>query len=529
MSDTPQGVSRSAVRFFSGTLLSRVTGMVRDMTMAFYFGTSPALAAFLLAYRFVYLIRRLFGEGLLRQGFIPHYEERKALSERGSALYFRDLFWTFALVLFVVLGLIEGGLFFFGRLGVFSGGGVEIAHLSALILPGLFFICLFGLTSALLQSEKHFFLSSAAPIAFNLVWMAGVIALGSFPTEEAVVGLSLVLVIAFAFQWGVTIPRTWEVLRRNLSLKEIFQLRVFSRSLKSITRPLFLGMIGVASMQVNSAIDSVFARFSSLEGPAYLWYAIRMEQLPLALFGIALSSALLPALSRTVEEKNEEGYQDLVRFGIKRTFTLIFPCVVGIFVLGVCSVNLLFGRGDFSSVAIVETTKCLWGYGLGLLPAALVQILAPAFYAKKDYTTPTKAFIFTAIMNIFFDALFVFGFGWGASSIAIATSGAACFNALYLYRHLRSKSFFSSSVVKVGTAGLMAGILTLFFGHFGLGDSTVSLFLQKGVSFASETLVQLSQFLLQAGVFFALFFLFCFWLKAEDVNLNKITGYFSSK
>ena len=135
--DTTHFVSRSAFQFFSGTLLSRVTGMLRDIAMAFCFGTSPELAAFLLSYRFVYLIRRLFGEGLLHQGFIPHFEITRAEDQKRGALFFRDLFWTFALVLGAGSLLAEMGLSFFAS---------EIPKLAMLMLPGIFFLALCGLT-----------------------------------------------------------------------------------------------------------------------------------------------------------------------------------------------------------------------------------------------------------------------------------------------------------------------------------------------------------------------------------------------
>ncbi len=494
--DTPQIVSRSALRFFSGTLLSRISGMLRDMSMAFFFGTSPALAAFLLAYRFVYLSRRLFGEGLLHQGFIPHFEAVRSLDPKKGALFFRDLFYSLAIFL--------GGCLLIAEIGLYFVPG-ETARLAMWMLPGIFFICLFGLSTGLLQSEKHFFLSSVSPVAFNVVWILGVVAFRSLPLSQAVVGLSITLSFAFFMQWMMTVPKVWASLKAHLSVKELARGAIFSPELKRLIQPILLGVVGVAAVQINSAIDGVFARCADLEGPAYLWYAIRLQQLPLALFGIALASALLPSLSRAVEEGAMERYHSLIAFAKKQMFTLVFPCVIGIFVLGLASINLLFGRGDFGQSATAQTTLCLFCYGVGLLPAALVQILAPAFYSKKDYQTPTKGVLFAALLNIGLNALLVFVFKLGAASIALATSAAALFNVFYLSSRLGHKTESLHSIVRVGVCALLAGGGTLLVGYLFLGDATL-LLLKGGLSFPREFSIQCLHFFVQAGVYFGIFF-----------------------
>lgn len=510
--DTPQSLSRSALRFFSGTMLSRVSGLARDMSMAFCFGTSPALAAFLLAYRFVYLIRRLFGEGLLHQGFIPHFETKQREDPRKGALFFRDLFFSLALLL--------GGLVIAAEV-ILSYSGNETAKLAMWMLPGVFFICLFGLSTGLLQSQQSFFLSSVSPVASNLVWILGVIALRTLPISQAVIGLSAVLSFAFFAQWAMTVPKIWTFLRRSLSVKELFSIAPFSSELKALARPILLGMIGVASIQVNSAIDGIFARYADLEGPAYLWYAIRIQQLPLALFGLAISSALLPSLSRAIEEGAMERFQSLLDFAKRRIFLLIFPCVVGIFVLGAASVNLLFGRGDFGVSSVHETTLCLWCYGLGLLPSAFVQIWAQGFYAKKDYRTPTFGFLYAALINIALNALLVFGLDLGAASIALATSFSTLFNFLYLSKKLQVKSDLQP-MLKVASCAMIAGVVVLGVGVL-LGDPTLHFWRGEGV-FPNTLTLQLFHFGLQAGIFFLVFFALCRMAKVDELMevLRKI-------
>lgn len=512
--DSSAFVSRSAFRFFSGTLLSRVSGMFRDVIMAFFFGTSASLAAFLLAYRFVYLLRRVFAEGVLHQGFIPHFETVRANDPRKGALFFRDLFWSMAILV--------GAILVVGSLGLLCFSG-EIPKLMLSMLPGIFFICLFGLSTGLLQAEKSFFIPSVAPVGFNAIWILGILAFRGMSMDKAAEGLALIISFAFFVQWGITLPRMWKYLRQYLSVKEMFRGKVFSEELRTLVQPLLLGMVGVAAMQVNSAVDGVFARWADLEGPAYLWYAIRLQQLPLALFALALSSALLPSLSRAYEAQDESRFQALMTFVKKRAFTLIFPCMIGIFVLGAASMNFLFGRGDFTELSTLRSTICLWCYGIGLLPAAFILIYAPSFYAKKDYKTPMIGFVGASLLNICLNGLLVFAFDLGAASVALATSITAYLNALYLSYKAGQKTKSLVSMAKVGFCSVVAGIVALLIGAM-MGDATLDIWRGR-LAFSRNLSSQFLQLLIPTIAYFGTFFGLSKLVKSEDVLSLKSTSY----
>lgn len=512
VAETPP-LFRSALRFFSGTLLSRFSGLFRDLAMAFFFGASPRLAAFLVSYRLIYLFRRLFGEGSLHQGLIPLYEEKKKEDPHQGFLFFRDALWTFGAIALLIVVSLEGVVALFQASGLIPAEWREIIHFFQLLLPSLVFIALFGVQSGFLHSENRFLSSSLAPVSLNLVWTLAVLCFASLSEERAFFLLSLSLVFGFFLTWAFTLAVT------PIRMRDLLPRRLFSPQLKVLTRPLLLGLLGASSTQVNSAVDAVFARVASLEGPAYLWYAIRMQQLPLALFGIAISTALLPALSRATGKGNKEEFQTLLSQAIQRTCTLIIPCTIGIFVLGAVSVNLLYGRGDFSSLACVETTKCLWLYGFGLLPAALVQIVAPAFYARKDYETPARGFALSAVCNICLNFFFVFGLDLGVASIAIATSLSAFLNAIYLFYRLEEKRFEGAirSGLKISLASSLAGAGALFVGALFTSDPTLLLWKGEGTSFTRSAFAQIGGFSLQATIFFALLIALAKLFKAEDL------------
>ena len=420
--DTTQTVFRSAKSFFAGTLLSRVSGLFRDIAMAISFGSSPEIAAFIVSYRLANLFRRLLGEGNLGAAFIPHYT---GLKERGAHFY-RDVVYSMALILLFTIVLIEAILW--GVSLVIGSSWLEIVYLTMWMVPGLFFICLYALNSSLLQCHKKYFIPAVAPVAFNLIWISAVL------LKADVYFLAVMITLAFGGQWFVTI---FEGIRL-LNWKEWLKPRLFSADFKRLIKPLLLGIVGVGAVQFNSAFDTIFARFAELKGPAFLWYAIRIQQLPLALFGIALTGALLPPLSRATD--NEKRRQ-LTIAALKHGASLMLICTFGIFALSEVGINLLFGHGDFSLGDVKETSYCLWAYGAGLVPSVFVLILAANCYSQKNYRLPTVASLVSVGVNLGLNALFVFGLGWGAVSVAIATTASSIVNCVMLSRGGFNASF----------------------------------------------------------------------------------------
>jgi putative peptidoglycan lipid II flippase len=524
-SDTPQTVSRSSVAFLSGTFLSRLSGLGRDTAMAVVFGSHPAIAAFMLAFRFANLIRRLFGEGPLSSGFIPHFEQVRAVSSEKGAQFVRDLLFSLSLFLILLIAGIEVVLWGVWKWGNFQPDNAQILYLTMLMLPGVLFVCLFGLSSGLLQCERRFFLTGFAPFAFNGIWIIAILLLKGRDPSAVVLPLALSMIVAFFMQWAMLAPQTFAMLKRSLSWKECFIPQLFSSQLRQIAKPFFLGIIGVGAVQINSALDGIFARYASLEGPAYLWYAIRIEQLPLALFGIALSAALLPPLSRALKEGANDRYLQLLRFAFRRCFSLIFPCMLAIFVLGLAGINFLYGHGDFNIEDTRQTLLCLWGYGFGLLPSVFVLMLAPAFYAKKEFQIPMIGSVASVLIHCLLTSLFVFGMDWGAFSIAIATSLAAWVNYFFLSFHLAKRvgeplldravfrSFFKS-----GSCALIAAGVTLLVGHFFVGDPTLKVTAgHSDVTFSRDISTQCMYFSALSGTFILMFFSYAWMLNAEDV------------
>lgn len=469
MSDTTHSIMKSATRFLSGTMLSRVTGMLRDISMAYAFGTQPAVAAFLVAFRLSHLLRRLFGEGALQSAFIPQFETLRTQSPERAAAFFRDLFiWlSLGLILFVILSMSVLGIVW--AYVDLSPGNREILLLTLLLMPSLLFICLFGLNASLLQCEKSYFIPGVAPVAFNIVWIVGVIALWQFSASIAMPWLAGWVILACACQWLITLPQTMAILKKHeISLWS--RVSAKASNLRCLVKPLFLAIVGVAATQVNNALDALFARYADPEGPALLWYALRIQQLPLALFGVAIAGALLPPLTRAIKNNDHERFQHFLTFTIRRSVALMVPITAGLFVMGQRGITLLYGHGDFDQASIVGTTQCLWGYGLGLIPMALVLVFAPAFYAAGNARTPALISLVTVVLNIVLNVWMVAGLGLGAVSVAVATSISAWVNLALLAYALPHQRIFSrdlfSEMGKVTLASTFASIATLLAAPF---------------------------------------------------------------
>lgn len=455
MQDTTHTILHSAKRFFSGTLLSRFTGLGRDVALAFAFGADSALAAFLVAFRFAHLLRRLLGEGAFQTAFIPAFEGLRHESSQRAARFFVDLYGALTLLLITIIGFCLAGGSLLLWYGDVNQANAEIISLTLLMLPSLLFICLFGLNASLLQCEKYYFLPAFAPTAFNLFWILGALSLKGLSAEAAMPKLALFINAACFSQWIVTAPTTWRLVK-NLGINDLWRhLHPMAKDLSKLSGPLVLGMLGVGASQINNAMDAVFARYASLEGPAYLWYAIRIQQLPLGLIGIALSGALLPALSRAIKSDDSnaishsdkpvletqplKNFRHLLNSTLKNCFLLMIPMTIGMFIFGKIGIQVIYGHGDFSSADVTSTTYCLWGYALGLIPMALVLILAPGFYAQKNYSIPMKASVASMIFNVALNAWFVFGLNWGPASVAIATSLSAWLNYFWLAIAMRKQ------------------------------------------------------------------------------------------
>jgi putative peptidoglycan lipid II flippase len=454
---TEKSLATYAKRFFSGTLLSRISGMVRDLTMAFAFGDHPSVAAFMVAFRLSNLFRRLLGEGPFQSAFIPHFEGLRVQDPEKANFFFRKLSLLIVLLLIGMTIFVEGGIAALLSWGTFSEGNGEIIALTGWLFPAILFICLYGINISLLNCYDSFFIPSIAPIVCNTVWIGAAFYLRNKDPTMAMPTLAKWIVIGFVGQWLLTLPLTLRYAAAEW--KEWFKFHI-PKEVKDLAKAFTLGAIGVGAMQINAFIDALFARYADIRGPAYLWYSIRLEQLALAIFGIACISTVVPRLSRAIKKSDMVEAQDLFSFSYRRILSVMIPCTFAMVALGTAGVNLIYGRGHFTEFAIGKTTECLWAYGLGLVPTTLVILFSAIFYAQNNFRKPMLISVLTVGVNIVLNAIFVFGLKMGAISTALATSVSAFINGWILYRMIRKMGWkpeiSPSRILKICCAGCFA-------------------------------------------------------------------------
>lgn len=482
-------------RFFSAVFLSRISGLGRDLAMAFAFGDHISVAAFFVAFRLSNLLRRLLGEGPFQAAFIPHFEELRLKGPKKANTFFRQLVFLIATFLLILTVLVEITLITLLSFSVFSDAAREIVILTAWLFPAIIFICLYGLNISLLQCCDIFFVPNFAPFICNAFWIAGALFLKQHNPQRAMIILSQFVVVGFIGQWLMTLPLTLKQVSN--SFKNWLSFKV-PAEVKALFKSFAVSAIGVGALQINAFIDTIFARYADLRGPVYLWYSIRLEQLALAVFGIACINTIVPRLSRAIKKGDLENGKALFALSYKRIMVVMLPCFFAILALGAVAVNLLYGRGHFSTLAISQTVWCLWSYSLGLLPSVMVILFSALFYAHRNFRLPTMTSVFSVFLNIGLNGLFVFGFKWGASSIALATGLSAAFNFWFLQKMAAKDGwkggFAFARVLQLGLAAGF-GFLCVFLGDlFFFNQQLLNLVLGKTVALSRSFSLQLFEF-----------------------------------
>lgn len=496
--------------FFSGTVLSRLSGFGRDLAMAFAFGDHPSVAAFMVAFRLSNLFRRLLGEGPLQSAFIPHFEGLRAADQGRALSFFRQLTLLIAVICIGIIVISQFGLWLLSASGHLSRDASEIIDLVVVLLPGLFFICLYGLNLSFLQCHGTFFLPSIAPLITNVIWITAALLLRHSDPTEGMLSLAQWIVIGFFGQWLLTCPLVWH--RACKHWREWGETHLLGE-VKRLIRAFSMAALGAGSTQLNAFADAFFARASDPSGPVYLWYSIRLEQLALALFGLSCVAVVIPPLSHAIKQGDRSHAQALFRLGYSRTLYLLIPFTCLALLVSSSVVSLLYGRGMFSSTAMIATTHCLYAYMLGLLPSTLIVLFTAVCYAYNEFRMPLLFSLFSVAFHFVLNVLFVFQLGLGAISIALSTTLSACLNACLLHCWLHRKKWLSDSSwrtwIEGGTASLFASLCT-----YSAGDMLSSLYASL-ISFLPYIPLSFFQCTIQSALFGATFFA-CAWLLRLD-------------
>lgn len=471
------------------TLISRITGLVRDLLIARYFGASGATDAFFLAFSLPNLLRRLFAEGAFAQAFVPVLGEYK--NQRGEAqtrVLIDDvatvLFW--ALLFVTALGVLAAPLIIYVVAPGFADEP-ERFHLAVSLLrlmwPYILFISLVALAGGILNTYSRFSVPAFTPVLLNLSFIVATLwGANYFHPPIYVLAFAVLLggIAQLAMQWW-TLRRIGLLPRIHGRLRSAWQ----DPGVQRVLRQMAPAILGVSVAQISLIINRMFQSFLEAGSISWLFYADRLMEFPTALLGVALGTILLPFLSKAHAQGRQDDYNQLLDWGLRLTFLLALPAAVALAVLAQPLIATLFHHGQFSAHDVTMSAQALVAYAVGLIGLIAVKVLAPGFYAKQDIRTPVKIALLVLTLTQLMNFAFI---GWlRHAGLALSISLAACVNAALLYGGLRRKKIYEPApgwplfVLKLCVAlFVLGGGLYWAQGQFAWLDAKFTPFLRAG-------------------------------------------------
>jgi putative peptidoglycan lipid II flippase len=459
-----ENVSRAAGTVGFYTLLSRILGLVRDMVLAYFFGSKMAADAFFVAFRIPNLLRRFFAEGSLTIAFIPVFTETLTRKSKQDAFELaRAVLTLLSLVLVVVtiLGvllspwIVRIQAYGFGA----SGAKYELTVLlTRITFPYIFLVSLVAFFMGVLNSLRHFAAPAAAPILLNVGIIAGAMWI-SPRLSEPIVGVAIGVIIGGILQVLLQIP--W-ILQKGFSLRPLWM--PGHPAVKRIGLLMVPAIFGSAIYQVNQFIGTLLASFLTQGSISWLYYADRIVEFPLGVFAIAISTAALPSLAKQVAGKDLSEFRETLGHSLRLVFFITTPATVGMIILRVPIIEVFFQRGAFDHLTTLMTAQALLFYSLGLWAFSASRVMLSAFYAFQDTKTPVQVATITMIANVLLSLLLMGPLRHGGLALALSLSSTVQLLLLIFILRARGdlldlKSMVSSAGKSLAASAVMGIVL----------------------------------------------------------------------
>jgi putative peptidoglycan lipid II flippase len=481
---------KSGVIVSAMTLVSRVLGLVRDVVIANVMGAGAMADVFLFANKIPNFFRRLFAEGAFAQAFVPvlseyhtkdeiNAESRGHVDNNGKLDVSLDETRRLIAQVSGTLGVIITLVTFFGMLAsplfviLFGGGwfvdwfhngpesvGGEKFELASSLLkitfPYLWFISFTALAGAVLNTMGRFAVAAFTPVLLNIAIIL-----------MAVYGAEYTQSPAYALAWGVffggLIQFVFQIpflYKAGVLVKPCWSWH--SKGVTKIRKLIIPALFGVSVTQINLLLDTLIASFLITGSISWLYYADRLLEFPLGLFGIGIATVILPSLAKLHSKNSNTEFTATLDWGIKIISLFGWPALAGLMVLAQPIIMVLFMRGEFSQETVIQVSYALFAYLSGLLSFMFIKVLAPGYYARQDTKTPVKIGIIAMVSNMAFNLMLAPFFGF--VGLAIATTMSATLNAWLLYRGLKQAGVYylsKSTKVFIGKLVLSALVMAL--------------------------------------------------------------------
>ncbi len=412
------------------TLISRISGLARDIVFANIMGSGLIADAFFVAFRIPNFFRRIFGEGAFSQSFIPvysEYHERKSAEEVRAFIDHMAGMLAAILVVLSLLGILAAP----GIVMVIAPGYLDQPDKFAvtvdalrLTFPYLLFISLVAMAQGLLNTCGRFGPPAVTPVLLNLCMIAAALWLVPFTPNEAI-AVSLGVLVAGVLQLAFQAP-----FLRQENVLPVPRPNPRDPGVRRVFRLMLPAIFGVSVAQINILIGTLLASFLVTGSVSWLYYSDRVMEFPLGVFGIALATVMLPSLSKLYANQREEAFSELLDWSLRWVCLISVPAMVGMIVLAGPILTTLFLHGSTTPDDIRMMTLSLTAYAVGLAGFVMVKVLAPGFFARQDMKTPVKIAATSMVVNIILSLLLVSPLKH--TGLALATSLAAWVNASLL-------------------------------------------------------------------------------------------------
>jgi putative peptidoglycan lipid II flippase len=447
------------------TLLSRITGFARDIMLAAILGAGPVADAFFVALRLPNHFRAIFGEGAFNAAFVPAYARIREADGAQPSMIFADRIFT--LLLAVQIGLLIAALAFMPWvIGLLAPGFNDdpgrfalAVELTRITFPYLLLISLVTLYGGILNALGRFASPAAAPILLNLSMMMTLALAAFFPTA------------GHAAAWGVCIAGVLEVLLvagdawRQGSLPK-FRWPRLDLEMKGFLKRFGPATVGSAETQIALFADTIIASFLVAGSLSALYYADRLNQLPIGVIGIAAGTVLLPEMARRIASGDEKGARFAQNRAVEITLLLAVPCMVAFLIVPELIMRALFGRGAFTAANAQAAGATLAAYAIGLLPFVLMRSATVTFLSRGDTITPVKALFVAVAVNVALKVTLMHDYA--QVGLALATAAGAWVNLLLLVWFAARGNLITveprlwKSMLRIAVAGLaLAALLIL--------------------------------------------------------------------
>jgi len=458
-------VTRATGIIGSATLLSRIFGYARDMALAAFLGTGMASDAFFVAFRIPNLLRRLFAEGSLTIAFVPVFLER--LQNQGREDAFAMARSALRLLSAILVGVTLLGILFSPEIVYVMGFGFAdipekfdlTVTLTRIMFPYVFFVCLVALAMGILNALDHFAAPAVSPVLLNIAMITSLWAVAMITDDPALraMGLAWGVIAGGVLQLALQVPF---LARQGLFFWH--KASLYHPALKKVGLLMLPAVFGAAVHQVNIIIGTLLATLLPEGSVSYLYYADRLVEFPLGVFGISAAMAVLPSISRQAAAGDFEAVKDTFGYSMRMILFISFPAMVGLIVLREPIVALLFEHGRFDAQATALTADALLYYATGLWAFSAVRIVVSTFYALSDTKTPVVMAAIAICVNTALSVILMGPLVHGG--LALATSIASMVNLLLLLRALQARlghvglMRVARSAVKSGLASVLMGL-----------------------------------------------------------------------